>query len=130
MPRKPSEAKHYSVRLNPRTDENERRVIEIVEAYKEQGATFKDVVIPAILQMEGLPLIDRSSLGLQAIMRQMQGMLERFAQDIVEQMRAGGHTLPDDDTDYSAESGAPSAFAKRFANSFLERQQRVMGDED
>lgn len=130
MVRKKSEARHFSARFNPITDENERRVIEIIDDYVKRGYNFKNLALNAILEYEGVPVVSPHTMNSMQLLKQMQSMLVEFAQEILEQINSGERSTAQYDDASDEDEGAPSRFAQQFAAGFMERQRRVMGDED
>lgn len=131
MARQKSKARHFSARFNPVTDDNERRVIEIIDDYAGRGYNFKNLALNAILEYEGVPVVSPSAMNSMQLLKQMQSMLVEFAQEILEQINSGERSAAQyEDVGDEGNEGAPSRFAQQFAAGFMERQRRVMGDED
>lgn len=127
---KTTKAEIHCARFNPIHPE-ELRVIEAINYWKERGFNFKQLVTDRILRVEGVPpefYGNQHEVTSEAIAGVIEPLLERFAQEIIEQLRAQGvavqgHELSNDDL-------RPSTFAKTFASSFMKRQQQGLGDDE
>jgi hypothetical protein len=123
---KTSEAEYKSIRFNPKIHPQDKEVLNIVKSLEERGYSFKEIVVDAILRADGKDPVTFQYSN-QGIVPQLEEMFSRFAQDIINHVKVGGAHIEDADEDGN---GKPSPFAERFTHSFLQRQQRGMGDEE
>lgn len=132
-PKKTSEAVYKTMRLNPKNDVD-REVLEILNELEDpaKGITFKTVAVDAILRNAGRTpeIVSRDyDLG-SRLLAQLEQLFARFAQEIITQLSKGGIRVEADDDDEPESNDKPSRYARTFAKSFIERQRRVMGDEE
>lgn len=131
-PRKPSEAKHYSIRLNPSYEPGDVELYRIIEQYRAQGYTFKEIVRAALLTEAGFdPAQYSSRLQTGAIVASMESLLAEFAEHIIKELNTGvsagrrtsrRRDYEDDDRE-GDDDDVPSPEALNFARGFVRRQQ-------
>jgi hypothetical protein len=126
MPRAQSKAQYRSARFNPINPED-RDVLAIIHELEGKGYNFKQIVTDAILRADGRTpeMYAAPQITADLIKAYMNEVLPQFAQEIVSHVKRGGAVIEDEPEDAE---GKPSKFAQSFANSFLERQRRAMGD--
>lgn len=122
---KTSEAEKLTAHLNP-IHPDEREVLNIVRELKGRGYNFKQIVVDAILRWDGKDPVTFQHEPGASILPQLEQMFASFAQEIVNQVKTG--RIQADDIEEDGERASP--FAQRFAKSFVQRQQRAMGDEE
>lgn len=120
MPReKTSQAEHFSARLNPITSPEDRAALEIIHDLEGKGYNFKQIVVDAILRVSGHTPEMFSRHNPSDLLLGVENLLERFAGEIVGQIKQGNITLEDiPGTDVSGNS----PFMQNFTKSFVQRQ--------
>lgn len=124
---KTSQAETYSARLNPIHD-IERRVLTVIQYWEDQGVNFKQLVVDRIARYD-LELTPEMFARETAAGTSSTQLLERFTEHLLDELQRRGvqmGTVTQGDT--SEESMTP--FAKRFAEGFLARQRKSLGDEE
>jgi hypothetical protein len=127
---KTSEARYFTMRLNPASGQVEIDTLAAIDRLIEKGFTFKAIAQDAILRTNGktpeMYTRELNGISLNAI----QGLFEDFAKDLLREVRKGGFRVqsstPDDN---EFDGGDVSPFAASFAKSFIERQRQARGDE-
>lgn len=134
--RKTSKAEHRSARFNP-IHEDEAKALEIIRFYEELGTSFKRLVVAAILEYEGhdpsllqpkQPIV-HVDVDVNQFTGQMQGLLERFADEIIRHFKKGTPSRRQQSVDED-EDDETTQFAKNFARGFIQRQQQGLGEDD
>lgn len=120
MPReKTSQAEHFSARLNPVTSPEDRAALEIIHDLEGQGYNFKQIVVDAILKASGHTPEMFAHHNPSDLLLGVENLLERFAGEIVGQIRQGNITLEDIP---GADASGNSPFMQNFTKSFVQRQ--------
>lgn len=123
-----SQAVYYHVRFNPKTSEEDREVLKVIqelEATKKWN--FHKIVVDAILQNANYTPGMFAVSSTPDIAGLLEESLAKFAAELLTEIRKGGTSgreLSDDD------SGETSAFASNLARTFMERQRRGLGDDE
>lgn len=120
------------MRLNPANPDGlDRDTLKIIEQLEGEGFTFKAIAQDAILRASGKTpeMYSRAGGGGGITLADVQVLLERFAAEILQEVRrkGGGRVSADADDDH--DDGSVSPFAAKFAKSFLDRQRQTVGDE-
>lgn len=115
----------FSVQFNLNKEEDQRAV-EIIDRLIREGYDFRDIVLECLRQCHDLkPSRSQSSVD-------MQSMLERFAQEIIAEIRQQGprgiRGMTDDEN--APDDTEVSSFMRNFAHSFVQRQQRATGEDE
>lgn len=103
-------------------------VLDIIAPLLEQRFTFKQIASDAILRAAGKTpeMYSRAPIPANFATQAIEEMLERFARELLAQLKAGGYQAGagagDDEDD-----GETTPFATQFARSFMERQSRARG---
>lgn len=122
---KTTQAVIKTVRINPATSPEDRAALEIIQELETQGYNFKQIAVDAILRANGAKPEMFSRPEPKDIMSSMEDMLSSFAQEILSEVRRGGVQTEEEP---AADQNSP--FSRNFAKSFMQRQQRAMGDEE
>ncbi len=112
-------------RLNPVTSAEDKAALEIIDQLEADGYNFKQIAVDAILRVNGMKPEMFARPNPQNMMADMEDMLSRFAQEIVTAVKHGS-VQPESES--ISESDSP--FSRNFAKSFMQRNQRAMGDEE
>lgn len=110
-------------RLNPVTSAEDKAALDIIQELEADGYNFKQIAVDAILRVNGMKPEMFARPNPQNMMTDMEDMLSRFAQEIVLAVKRGG-IQPNDEP----EGETDSPFSRNFAKSFMQRNQRAMGD--
>lgn len=120
--KKTSVAKVWSMRINTATSAEDSEVYAIVQELKQKGFSFKQIAQDAILRSQGHTpeMFSRSNNGF--LLGSIEDMLSTFAKEILSNVkvtdtRSGCETPPMTEDEISP-------FAKKFANSYMQRQQK------
>ena len=128
---KTSKAVIKTARINPETSAEEKTALEIINRWEKQGYNFKQIAVDAILQADGKrpEMFTKQGNSGQAIIASMEHLLAQFAQEIIQALQGSGLQAPAQDDDADDGQGT-SSFARGFAKSFMQRQQRGLGSDD
>lgn len=123
---KTSQAKYKSIRFNPLTSSEDKEALAIIDSLEMQGFNFHQIVVDAILRAGNWKpeMFPKPNTPDMAIM--MENMLANFAREIVEEIHKRGFqtvSISDDN-----ETGESSDFVNNFARTFMQRQQKALGD--
>ena len=127
-PVKSSKAVYKTARLNPVTSQADRDVLEIVERLEAEGWNFKQIAVDAILRADGRTpeIYDKPGLSMNAL----EPLLEQFAKEIISEIRRSGISTSKPGADSETDESEVTPFSRTFAKSFVQRQQRTMGDDE
>lgn len=112
-------------RFNPATSAEEKAALDIIQELEADGYNFKQIAVDAILRMNGAKPEMFARPNPQNMMADMEDMLSRYAQEIITAVKRGGVQIEDE-----ANGDSDSPFSRNFAKSFMQRNQRAMGDEE
>lgn len=123
--KKTTQAVIKHARLNPVTSIEDKKALEIIAELEAEGYNFKQIAVDAILRAGGAKpeMFARTSNG--DLMSGMEDMLSRFADEILSKIQISGGRINEESSD-----DQESPFSRNFAKSFMQRQQRAMGDEE
>lgn len=126
---KTTEAVVKAARLNPATSQYDRDALKIVTDLEAKGFNFKQVAVDAILRAGGHTpeMYERQSGQGAMLIERMESLFERFAEEILEQVKSGRVVVGRGGDDDGATA---SAFTRNFARGFLQRQQQGGGDDE
>lgn len=118
---KTSEARYFSARFNPKTSEEDKKAVEIIDEWIARGYNFKSIVTDAILRSEGYTPEMFNDPASQLLNR-MEDILADFAEDLIKRIgSAPRRPVLEDNGDEGEESA--NGFARNFAKGFIQRQQ-------
>lgn len=112
-------------RFNPATSAEEKAALEIIEELEADGYNFKQIAVDAILRVNGMKPEMFARPNPQNMMADMEDMLSRYAQEIITAVKRGGIHVEDEP---GGETDSP--FSRNFAKSFMQRNQRAVGEEE
>lgn len=130
MPKeKTTQAKYFTLRLNPVTSAEDSETLNIIRQLESEGYTFKQIAQDAILARQGYnpEMFSKSTSGY--ILGGLENLLTRFAGEIVHELKKGGKSQINGDTDDDARE-EESPLVRNLARSFMQRQQKALGDEE
>jgi hypothetical protein len=125
---KTSQARYISARLNPTTSSEDKEALAIIDGLISQGFNPHQIIVDAILRAghwtpEMFP--KQGSFDMVAL---MESLLSNFAREIIEEIHKAGFTMVSENGEQ--ESGDTSEFVNNFARTFMQRQQRALGDKE
>lgn len=125
---KTSQAKYKSIRFNPGTSVEDREALALVTDLETQGYNFHQIVVDAILRAGDWTPEMFPKPNTPDMIGMMEGLLSNFAQEIIAEIHRGGIRINE------GEIGEPqedtSEFVNNFARTFMQRQQRALGDKE
>lgn len=126
-PKKYTQAVYKSMRLNPATSAEDQRTLEIIKDLESQGYTFKQIAQDAILRTMGYTPEMFSTVQTTPSMSGIENMLTRFADELLTKIDTGGYKAVT--RSQEGDGGDVSPFTRKFAQSFMERQQRTVEED-
>lgn len=129
---KSSKAIRRTIYINPQSDARQEAAVEILLDLEAQGYNVSHIFVERLLRSEGIDpayLPTPQSYVAQVIIAEMQTMLERYTDDIMQELKRRGVAVTDEngaDIDTVDDDGV-SKFARNLARGFIKRQQQSGG---
>jgi hypothetical protein len=124
-----SQAVILTARLNPINPE-EASALRIIQEQREKGYNFKNVIVDAINRCGGMTPEMFTHDEDRQLTRLSEEVLSQFTEQVLNELRSNGVSLPQSATERDDEDKPLSKFSKNFAKGVKQRQEQTYEDID